>query len=63
MTATATTVRLTATDRCDRCSARARVMATLPSGGELLFCNHHANEFQPKLTELEAIVAVAADDD
>ncbi|AEF40212.1 hypothetical protein AS9A_1763 [Hoyosella subflava DQS3-9A1] len=38
-------------------------MATLPSGGELLFCNHHANEFQPKLTELEAIVAVAADDD
>ncbi|MCW4353300.1 hypothetical protein ONR57_08325 [Hoyosella sp. YIM 151337] len=61
MTATATTVRLTAIDRCDRCGARARVLATLPSGGELLFCQHHANEYTAKLTELEANVAVAAE--
>jgi hypothetical protein len=34
---------LTAEDRCDRCSARAVVRATLRTG-ELLFCGHHARE-------------------
>lgn len=34
---------LTAEDRCDRCSARAMVRATLVSG-ELYFCGHHARE-------------------
>lgn len=33
---------LTAADRCDRCSARARVRITLHSGGQLFFCAHHA---------------------
>lgn len=33
---------LTALDRCDRCSAQARVRAVLPGGGDLLFCRHHA---------------------
>ena len=33
---------LTAADRCDRCGAAARVRAVLSTGGELLFCNHHA---------------------
>ena len=33
---------LTAADRCDRCGAAAKVRAVLPSGGELLFCGHHA---------------------
>ncbi len=32
---------LTASDRCDRCSAAAKVRAVLPAGGELLFCGHH----------------------
>lgn len=32
--------RLTASDRCDRCTARALVLAAFPSG-ELLFCGHH----------------------
>ncbi|MEU4239317.1 hypothetical protein [Actinoplanes sp. NPDC026619] len=31
------------TDRCDRCSAAARLVVTLTSGGELAFCGHHAN--------------------
>lgn len=34
---------LTIQDRCDRCSAQARVRATF-SSGELLFCGHHARE-------------------
>lgn len=34
---------LTAEDRCDRCSARALVRATLLTG-ELYFCGHHAKE-------------------
>lgn len=45
---------LTALDRCDRCGARAVVRATLASGGELLFCGHHARKYEAKLTELAA---------
>jgi hypothetical protein len=36
---------LNAVDRCDRCGAQAYVRATLLSGGELLFCAHHAKEY------------------
>lgn len=54
MTTTLTRPKLTASDRCDRCGAAARVRAVLPSGGELLFCNHHAREHQSKLKELSA---------
>ncbi|MGH3818848.1 MAG: DUF7455 domain-containing protein, partial [Pseudonocardiaceae bacterium] len=49
MTSTLTRPELTASDRCDRCGAAARVRAVLPSGGELLFCNHHAREHSSKL--------------
>jgi hypothetical protein len=54
MTSTLTRPELTASDRCDRCSAAARVRAVLPSGGELLFCNHHAREHSSKLKEIAA---------
>ncbi|GDY32986.1 DUF7455 domain-containing protein [Gandjariella thermophila] len=54
MTPTLTRPELTAADRCDRCGAAARVRAILPSGGELLFCGHHAREHQGKLRELAA---------
>jgi hypothetical protein len=47
---------LTAADRCDRCGAAARVRAILPSGGELLFCGHHAREHATRLRELAAEV-------
>ncbi|MCS3780087.1 DUF7455 domain-containing protein [Tsukamurella ocularis] len=40
---------LTASDRCDRCSAAAQVRAVLPSGFELLFCGHHFSEHRSKL--------------
>ncbi len=59
MTATATRPPLTQADRCDRCGAAARVRATLPSGGELLFCQHHANEHEAKLVELAAVLEVS----
>ena len=32
------------TERCDRCSAAAKLTVTLARGGELAFCGHHANK-------------------
>ncbi len=43
------TTPLNAVDRCDRCGAQAYVRATLLSGGELLFCAHHAKEYSEGL--------------
>ncbi|MEU4668574.1 MULTISPECIES: hypothetical protein [unclassified Amycolatopsis] len=51
---TLTRPELTAADRCDRCGAAAQVRAVLSSGGELLFCGHHAREHEAKLKELAA---------
>jgi hypothetical protein len=36
-------------DRCDRCSAAARVLVLLHAGGELVFCHHHANKYRTAL--------------
>ena len=36
-------------DRCDRCGAAAMLRAVLSTGGELLFCGHHAREHGPAL--------------
>src|SRR6266508_4441906 len=52
---------LTRADRCDRCGAAARVRAKLPSGGELLFCGHHARKHSDRLAELEAQLEHTAD--
>jgi hypothetical protein len=60
MNATLTTPELTRVDRCDRCGAAARVRAKLPSGAELLFCQHHANKHEAKLAELSAVLEVSA---
>jgi hypothetical protein len=53
-TAMSTTVAepLTVADRCDRCGAQAYLRVTLPSGGELLFCAHHARAHQDKLRQV-----------
>ncbi|GGS50767.1 MULTISPECIES: DUF7455 domain-containing protein [Actinokineospora] len=53
-TTTLTRPELTAADRCDRCGAAAKVRAVLPSGGELLFCNHHARAHEDRLREMSA---------
>jgi hypothetical protein len=47
---------LTAGDRCDRCGAQAYLRVELQSGGELLFCAHHAREHGDKLREVAAHV-------
>jgi hypothetical protein len=51
---TLTATPLTASDRCDRCGAQAYIRATLASGSELLFCAHHAREFEDGLRAAEA---------
>ena len=48
------TTPLNAVDRCDRCGAQAYVRAVLLSGGELLFCGHHAKEYAEKLKTVAA---------
>lgn len=47
-----TTITLTAKDRCDAggCGAQARAVATLPSGGTLVFCRHHTEAQRDALT-------------
>jgi hypothetical protein len=47
---------LTALDRCDRCGAEAYLRVELQTGGELLFCAHHAREHGEKLREIAAKV-------
>lgn len=47
---------LTASDRCDRCGAAAQVRVVLASGGELLFCGHHANAHSTRLEQMAAVV-------
>lgn len=54
MTPTLTRPELSAADRCDRCGAAAQVRVILQSGGELLFCGHHARKHNERLVELEA---------
>ncbi len=49
---TSTFAELTTADRCDRCGAQAYLRVTLTSGGELLFCGHHANEHSAKLSQV-----------
>ena len=52
MTERVTDPTLTAVDRCDRCGAQAYLRVFLQSGGELLFCAHHANAHREKLVEV-----------
>jgi hypothetical protein len=47
---------LTAGDRCDRCGAQAYLRVELQTGGELLFCAHHAREHGDKLRAIAANV-------
>jgi len=42
----------TMSERCDRCGARAMVRAVMSSGGDLLFCGHHAREHEDRLRQL-----------
>jgi hypothetical protein len=55
MTTAVATRELTAMDRCDRCGAQAYVRVVLgSSGGELLFCGHHARQHEAQLRPIAA---------
>jgi hypothetical protein len=43
---------LSASDRCDRCGAQAYLRVELHTGGELLFCAHHARQHGDKLRQV-----------
>lgn len=58
-TAVALPPKFTALDRCDRCGAQAYVRVELLTGGELLFCAHHAREHADKL---QAVASSIHDD-
>lgn len=42
---------MNANDRCDRCTAAAKVKVVVLNG-ELSFCGHHAKEFGPALKKV-----------
>ncbi len=54
MSITTAAIPLTLLDRCDRCGAAAKTRATLPSGGDLLFCDHHTRKYTDRLRQLDA---------
>jgi len=56
MMQTAELSRLTALDRCDRCGAQAYVQVELVAGAELLFCGHHARQYEVKLREVAIVI-------
>ena len=60
-TAVAPSSALSAADLCDRCGAQAYLRVELQSGGELLFCAHHAREHGDKLREIAAHVTDETD--
>ncbi len=56
ITAVAPSQPFTALDRCDRCGAQAYVRVELSTGGELLFCAHHARQHAEKLHQIAAAI-------
>lgn len=48
-------------DRCDRCSAAAKLRITIAGDRELVFCGHHANRYAEDLVKIT--VTYAADPD
>jgi hypothetical protein len=56
MNATAQLMRLTAMDRCDRCGAQAYVRVELASTADLIFCGHHARQYEDKLLEIAVVI-------
>ena len=47
-------------ERCDRCQAQAKVRVVLVGGGDLVFCGHHAREYDDTIKEV-AVEVVTSD--
>ena len=45
-------------DRCDSCTAAARLEVTLASGGSLAFCGHHANKHAGEIARMAVRITV-----
>lgn len=43
------------TERCDRCGAAGQARFLLMSGGDLVFCLHHARQHEAKLAEISLV--------
>ena len=59
MTPTLTTtieVQPAAVDRCDRCGAQGKVRVVLAGGGDLVFCGHHARQYDATIQSVAAQV-------
>ena len=52
---------LSAADRCDRCGAQAYLRVELQSGGELLFCAHHARKYDEGLRKVASDIQDESD--
>lgn len=52
---------LSSLDRCDRCGAQAYVRVTMSTGGELLFCAHHARKYDEPLRKVASDIHDEAD--
>jgi hypothetical protein len=50
-----------ADERCDRCGAQAKVRVVLPGGGDLVFCGHHAREYDVRIREVAVDVLSTED--
>jgi hypothetical protein len=48
-------------DRCDRCGAQGQVRIVLAGGGDLVFCGHHAREYDATIRSL-AVQVVLVDE-
>ncbi|GIG60281.1 MULTISPECIES: DUF7455 domain-containing protein [Longispora] len=50
-----------ANERCDRCSAAAKLKVVLAGGGDLMFCGHHANKYAEDLVKIAVDFAAEPD--
>jgi hypothetical protein len=61
VTPTLTTVEVpSAADRCDRCGAQGKVRVVLAGGGDLVFCGHHAREYDATIRSVAVEVVPQA---
>ena len=52
LTTTAAADDLVVPFHCDRCGALAKVRVVLANGSDLVFCGHHAREYESKLRDI-----------
>jgi hypothetical protein len=52
LTTTPSTEDLVVPFHCDRCGALAKVRVVLANGSDLVFCGHHAREYEDKLRDI-----------